>query len=92
MGGLLGGITGSLLTARLVQAMGPVNLLLVGPPLFLCSLAVIRSLYYGHEKSARAVESHPASPGFGNVFEILQADRYLQLLAGCLRRASSWPA
>jgi len=82
MGGLLGGITGSLLTARLVQAMGPVNLLLVCPPLFLCRLAVIRSLYYGHEKSARAVESHPARPGYGNVFEILQADRYLQLLAG----------
>ena len=56
-GGLLGGIAGSLLTSRLVHALGPVNLLLVCPGILLLTLIIVNPPLFGAQKPMADVEA-----------------------------------
>ncbi len=82
MGGLLGGIAGSLLTSRLVHATGPVNLLLACPLIFLCNRVVVARLYARYEMGDKSVQWHQTKPGYRNILAILREEKYLRLLAG----------
>jgi AAA family ATP:ADP antiporter len=85
-GGLLGGITGSLFTSRLTQAIGPANLLLVCSLVLALNLIMI-NLLYGHPKASRAAESGPAKPGFMDSLRAIKQERYLRIMAGVFASA-----
>jgi AAA family ATP:ADP antiporter len=86
-GGLLGGIAGSILTTQLVPTIGPVNLLLVCPIIFLLNLGLIGFLYSNYGKSEKAVGASAAKPGYFSSLRMIRDDRYLRVLAGLFASA-----
>ncbi len=90
-GGLLGGITGALLTSLLVRVVGPENLLLVCPGILLVVLSAVH-LVYGEQKKLRGETEPTASPakarvGYLESFGVVRRNRYLRLLAALLASA-----
>ncbi len=86
-GGLLGGITGALLTSRLVHATGPANLLLICPAILLLTLVIISLLYTNQKKTYPPTGPNPVKPGYFESLKTIRGNRYLQLLAGVLASA-----
>ena len=88
-GGLLGGITGSLLTRRLAHAFGSVNLLLVCPGILLLMLIIINHLYAEQKKLHKDVTmgSREEKPSYLDSLRTIRGDRYLRILAGALASA-----
>jgi ATP:ADP antiporter, AAA family len=88
-GGLLGGIAGSLLTSRLVHALGPTNLLLVCPGILLLTLILINHLYAGRKEIHKdsTMGSGEEKPSYLDSLRTIRGDRYLRILAGALASA-----
>jgi AAA family ATP:ADP antiporter len=86
-GGLLGGITGSLLTSRLVHKIGPVNLLLICPVILVLNLVIIGLLYSEQQEPHRAAEPGETKPGYLDSLRTIRKDAYLRILSGVLASA-----
>jgi ATP:ADP antiporter, AAA family len=88
-GGLLGGITGSLLTSRLAQSLGPANLLIVCTGILLLQLIIINHLYAEQKKLHKDVTmgSREGKPSYLDSLRIIRGDKYLRILAGAIASA-----
>ena len=88
-GGLLGGITGSLLTSGLAHALGPANLLLVCSGILLLPLIIINHLYAAQKGPPRdaTTGSRKEKPSYLESLRTIRGDRYLRILAGAIASA-----
>jgi AAA family ATP:ADP antiporter len=86
-GGLLGGISGALMTSRLVHTTGPANLLLICPAILLLTLVFINLLYADQKKIKTAAGANPEKPGYFDSLKAIRGNKYLQLLTGMLASA-----
>ncbi len=90
-GGLAGGISGSLLTSRLVHELGPSNLLLACPVLLILTPTIISAVYGERSKIREATESSQTKTGpktsYLESLRLIQSDRYLRFLMGILALA-----
>ena len=88
-GGLLGGITGSLLTSMRARSLGPANLLLVCSGILLLQLIIINYLYAEQKKIHKDVTmgSREKKPSYLESLRTIRGDRYLRILAGAIASA-----
>ena len=87
-GGLLGGITGSLLTSRLAHSLGA-NLLFVCTGILLVELIIVNHIYAQQKKrhTDATTGSCEAKPGYLESLRTIRGDRYLRILAGAIASA-----
>jgi AAA family ATP:ADP antiporter len=87
-GGLLGGISGALLSWLLARIIGPANLLLVCPVVLTLTLAVIRIVYGQAKKAPESTDSDQAQTfprvGYLESLRTVRRTPYLRILAGLL--------
>ncbi|MBN1221820.1 MAG: MFS transporter [Candidatus Aminicenantes bacterium] len=88
-GGLLGGISGSLLSAFFARSLGTENLLLICPVLLLPCIAVIHFVYkkspkLGEAPTARDAAVKRSRIGYKESFDIVRKSRYLLLLSSIM--------
>ena len=88
-GGLLGGITGSLLTSRLAHSLGPANLLIVCAGILLLQLIIVNRLYAEQKELPRdgTTGSGEEKPSYLESLRTIREDRYLRFLAGAIASA-----
>jgi len=88
-GGLLGGITGSLLAVFLARAVGTENLLLICPFLLLACILIVLGV---HKKIPEVTQTKPGPAsktegkkiGYGESFRTIRKNRHLFLLSGIM--------
>jgi ATP:ADP antiporter, AAA family len=84
-GGLWGGIAGSLLTSRLVHAIGPANLLAICPVILVPILIIIDRIYAEQGRgSAEFASSNGLRSGYLDSLQTVRRNRYLLILASVL--------
>ena len=90
-GGLLGGLSGALLSTTLAELIRTENLLLICPALLIATLTVV-NLIYRERQTEKASAPHSREGGQTKIgylesFRVVKQSRYLLLLAGTLASA-----